>query len=162
MDPQTDLKTLVKLNVSSSPFVVSSRRRSSSDSLILFRSPLPQAEFIKRCPPELLTTMSTVLRRCSYPLINKTSIPTLLKRLQKTSSSVSSSSSSEAASDASNNARLILVTISKKCPAMFKSHVSELGKVILDEKSGTKVAEVPLQALAHLERLDSSSQTGEK
>ncbi|KAL7414966.1 armadillo-type protein [Mrakia frigida] len=134
MDPQTDLKTLVKLN----------------------------AEFIKRCPPELLTTMSTVLRRCSYPLINKTSIPTLLKRLQKTSSSVSSSSSSEAASDASNNARLILVTISKKCPAMFKSHVSELGKVILDEKSGTKVAEVPLQALAHLERLDSSSQTGEK
>lgn len=45
---------------------------------------------------------------------------------------------------------------------MYKSHVSELGKVILDEKSGTKVAEVPLQALAHLERSDSSSQTGDK
>jgi len=106
--------------------------------------------------------MSIVLRRCSYPFVNKTSIPTLLKRLQKTSASTSSSSSSEAASDASNNAKFILVTISKKAPAMYKSHVSELGKVILDEKSGTKVAEVPLQALAHLERSDSSSQTGDK
>lgn len=104
--------------------------------------------------------MSIVLRRCSYPFINKTSIPTLLKRLQKVQSS--SSASTEATSDGAANAREILVTISKRAPAMYKSHVAELGKVILDDKTGAKVAEVPLQALAHLERRDPSSQTGDK
>lgn len=163
MDPQTDLKTLVKINVSSavSKALLASSHRSLTRSLPA--SFLPQAEFAKRCPPEIFPTMNIVLRRCSYPFINKTSIPTLLKRLQRVAPSSSTTASSpDATSDASDNARYILVDISKKAPAMYKSHVSELGKVILDEESGAKVAEVPLQALAHLERLDSSSQTGDK
>ena len=106
--------------------------------------------------------MSIFLRRCSYPIINKTSIPTLLKRLQKIPSTSSASSSSDATKDGAINSRLILAVISKKAAAMYKSHVAELGKVILDDKVGRDVADVPLQALAHLERLDPASQTTDK
>lgn len=46
-----------------------------------------------------------------------------------------------------NNAEKILVTISKRCPKLYKPHVSELAKAIADE-TNPRLVEVSLQALA--------------
>lgn len=102
--------------------------------------------------------MTIILRRTSFPIINRTSIPTLIQRLCKTGPA----EYKDAAKVASENARLILTTISKWRPTMYKSHIAELGRVIQDSPTGAGVVDVPLQALSHLEKADSSTQTADK
>lgn len=79
------------------------------------------------------------------------------------------------------NARLVLETIAKTLPAMFKAHVSELQRLVLGTAATptdddgddmvvdtaataekVDVAEVPLQALAHLARADASLQPSDR
>lgn len=180
MDPQTDLKTLVKINVR--PAV--QRNFGTGADLLACRS---QTEFARRCQPNLLATMSIVLRRGSFPCINRSSVPTLLKRLQRVAPATTLSGLPASAADSAvpvevldanaANARLVLETIAKTLPAMFKAHASELQRLVLgtaaadddDAMDGgaetadkVDVAEIPLQALAHLARADASLQPSDR
>lgn len=92
--------------------------------------------------------MSIFLRRCTLRIINQSSISSLLKRLQKPSSSANASLTTQ-------RVRQLLTYISKHCPALYKAHVSELTKAIADEKNPVLV-EVGMQALAAVVRTDES------
>ena len=53
------------------------------------------------------------------------------------------------------NAALVLTCISKYCPVMFRSHVPELVKSIMDDKH-IRLVEVSLHALSALLKRDPS------
>lgn len=111
-----------------------------------------QNEFLKRLEqlsPGLIPTMSTLVRRSSYSIINQSAIPTLLKRLEKGTQDGAGSKARYAAA----SAKMILVVVSKHSPALFKSHIGELSKAIADE-SKEKLVEISLMALSNLMRLD--------
>ncbi|KAF9482670.1 hypothetical protein BDN70DRAFT_399452 [Pholiota conissans] len=127
MDPQTDIKGLIKA----------------------------QSEFLKRTEQlssGIVSTMTIFLRRASYSIINTSFIPTLLKCIQK------SSSSSAKAQVSATGAHRLMVEISKHAPALYKPHIGELCKVIAgsDEKGkgkgkeDTKAVESALMALANV------------
>jgi sister-chromatid-cohesion protein PDS5 len=86
-------------------------------------------------------TMNLVLRQASLRILNQSSIPTLIKRLQKTSGM------------APENALRLLTHVSKHQPALYKSHVGELVKGVADERH-PRLVEVALQALAAVMRWD--------
>ncbi|KAJ7446638.1 armadillo-type protein [Mycena latifolia] len=103
-----------------------------------------QNEFVKRMDTVsagLAPTMNFILRQASLRIVNQSSIPTLLKRLQKTNHL------------ASENASKLLKFVSKHIPALYKSHVGELVKGVADEKHPL-VVELSLQALAAVARWD--------
>ncbi|KAH7882429.1 armadillo-type protein [Phlebopus sp. FC_14] len=117
MDPQSDLKSIVKAS----------------------------NEFLRRVEQSLestLPTMTIFLRRSTLRIMNQSSISTLIKRIQKHSSS-------------STHAQQLLIFISKHCSALYKPHVSELTKAIADEKN-TLLVEIAMQALAAVVRSDES------
>jgi sister-chromatid-cohesion protein PDS5 len=60
-----------------------------------------------------------------------------------------------------NNAQMILTSISKHCPILYKAHVSALTKAIADEKNGRLIT-VCLQALAALAKCDGELLPGDK
>lgn len=111
MDPQSDLKSIVK---ASSEFL--RRVEQSSEST--------------------LSTMTIFLRRAMLRIVNQSSIPTLIKRVQKSIPS-------------SKHAQQLLTFISKHSPILYKSHVSELTKAITDERN-VILMEVGMHALAAL------------
>jgi len=115
MDPQTDLKNLVK---SSSEFL----RR------------------VEQSSPGIVPTMTAFLRRSSLRIVNQSSIPTLVRRVQK-------ASEGSPQVDAARSAEHWMTFISKHQPALYKLHVGELAKAIADERN-VKLVEVSLQALA--------------
>lgn len=90
----------------------------------------------------IAATMAALLRRSSSWILNQSSIPTLIKRVQKGHGNATSQSHETAA-----HAQTLLTYISKHSPAFYKPHVSELTKAIADEKNTTLV-EVCLRALA--------------
>ncbi|KAJ7432911.1 armadillo-type protein [Mycena galericulata] len=114
MDVQTDLKGLVKAT----------------------------NEFVKRMDTvssSIAPTMNFFLRQASLRILNQSSIPTLIKRLQKSSHS--------------DNSLKLLKYIAKHLPALYKSHIGELVKGVADEKHPLLV-EMSLQALAAVVRWD--------
>lgn len=117
MDPQSDLKSIVK---ASNEFL----RR------------------VEQSPESTLSTMTIFLRRATLRIVNQSSVPTLIKRIQKSAPS-------------SKHAQQLLTFISKHCPMLFKPHVSELTKAIADEKSVVLV-EVGMHALATVAKADES------
>ncbi|KAF8624977.1 hypothetical protein AX15_005612 [Amanita polypyramis BW_CC] len=123
MDPQTDLKGLVK---------------STND----FEKRLEQSS------PGIAPTMCAILRRASFRLINQSAIPSLLKRIHKAQGSSHSQSQIIA-----GHAQTLLTYVSKHSPSLYKSHISELGKGLAEEKNGVMV-EVCLQALSAVARFD--------
>ncbi|KAH7910374.1 armadillo-type protein [Hygrophoropsis aurantiaca] len=127
MDPQTDLKGLTK---ASADFLRRVEQSSSS----------------------ILPTMTTFLRRATLRIINQSSIPTLIKRLQKSTTSTT---------ETQKNAQLLLTYMSKHCPALYKPHVGELTKAIADDKNA-RLVEVGLQALAAVVRWDESLYVNDK
>ena len=117
MDPQSDLKSIVKAS----------------------------NEFLRRVEQSLESTLSTMtifLRRATLRIVNQSSIPTLIKRIQKSAPS-------------SKHAQQLLTFISKHRPILYKPHVSELTKAIADEKNVILV-EVGTHALATLAKADES------
>ncbi|EGO03586.1 hypothetical protein SERLA73DRAFT_46084 [Serpula lacrymans var. lacrymans S7.3] len=124
MDTQTDLKSLAK---ASNEFL---RRMEQSSSSIL-------------------STMTVFLRRATLRIVNQSSIPTLIKRIQKSGDSNAKNQSS------GKHAQTLLTYVSKHCPTLYKPHVSELTKSIADEKN-PKLVEVSLHALASLVASDNT------
>ncbi|KAH7926273.1 hypothetical protein BV22DRAFT_1128351 [Leucogyrophana mollusca] len=125
MDPQTDLKGLVK---------------ASSDFL----------RRVEQSSANILPTMTIFLRRATLRIVNQSSIPTLIKRVQKGT-----------ASETQKHAQTLLTFMSKHNPALYKLHVSELTKAIADEKN-PRLVEVGLQALAAVVRWDESLSVNDK
>lgn len=133
MDVQTDLKGLVKATVRIFPSIAGP---------VVFK--LFQNEFVKRMDTVssgLAPTMNYLLRQASLRILNQSSIPTLVKRLQKPNHL------------ASDNSLKLLKYAAKHLPALYKSHIGELVKGVADEKHPLLV-EAALQALAAVVRWD--------
>ncbi|KAI0646530.1 armadillo-type protein [Trametes meyenii] len=143
IDVQTDLKGLVKA-----------------------RSELLRR--VEQSSSTILGTMSNFLRRSTLHLVNSSSVPTFIKRVQKgfESSAVAYSQTQSQslgqtfsmfvggagepegrAQHAAHAAQLWLTYISKHCPALYKAHVGEFSKAIADERNA-RLVESCLQALA--------------
>lgn len=84
--------------------------------------------------------MTTLLRRASLRIVNQSSIPTLIKRVQK-------GVDGQAHAQAALYAQTWLTCISKNHPALYQQHIGELSKAIADERNPSLV-EVCLQALS--------------
>lgn len=85
-------------------------------------------------------------------MVNQSSIPTLIKRVQKGDPSGDGSGSSQAELIA-HNAETWMRYISKHCPQLLQSHVPELAKAIADERNA-RLVEVCLQSLAAVANWD--------
>lgn len=101
-----------------------------------------------------------MLRRASLRIVNQSSIPTFIKRVQKGESAADDSGNSYAHLSA-QNAQIWMSYVSKHCPAIHKLHVGELSKAIAEEKN-TRLVEVCLQALAAVAVWDKSSAPADK
>ncbi|CBQ68347.1 related to PDS5-precocious dissociation of sister chromatids [Sporisorium reilianum SRZ2] len=129
-DPQTDLKTAVK---------------SRNDAL----------RRVENANASMLDTLTVFVRSGSYFILNRSSVPTLIRKLSHTparskAASTSSSSSQSESSDAETHrasANELLEFIAKRCPAMLAMHVPELCKALFDE-SNAMLTQTCLQALA--------------
>ena len=116
--------------------------------LLLKTSVVPQSDLKSIVPVEhslkstLTVTMTISLRRATLRIVNQSSIPTLIKGVQKSAPS-------------SKHAQQLLMFISKHCPILYKPHVSELTKVISNERNVTLV-EVGMHALAAVVKADES------
>lgn len=98
--------------------------------------------------------MSVFLRRASLPIVNQSSIPTLIKRLQK-------GPEGDGHTGVAECARTWLVFISKHLPALYKLHVGELSKAIAHGQNPALV-EVSLQALSAVSRWDQTLAPADK
>jgi sister chromatid cohesion protein PDS5 len=96
--------------------------------------------------------MSIFLRRSSLRVINQSSIPTLIKNVQRADPDDDGRSPSQAQLSA-KNAHAILTYVSRHCPSLHKLHVTELVKAIADEKK-PKLVDVFLHALSSLAQWD--------
>jgi hypothetical protein len=104
--------------------------------------------------------MTIFLRRASLCLVNQSSIPSLLRHLQRGDPTGDGYGTSQAQLVA-NNAQIILTSISKHCPILYKAHVGALTKAIADEKN-VRLIRVCLQALAALALCDGELLPGDK
>ena len=96
--------------------------------------------------------MTAFLRRASLCLVNQSSVPSLLRHLQKGDPGGDGYGTSQA-QHLANNAQTILTLISKHCPILYKAHTGALTKAIADEKN-VRLIGVCLQALAALAKCD--------
>lgn len=104
--------------------------------------------------------MEIFLRRAMLRIVNQSSIPTLIKRVQKGDPTGNGHGTSQAQLSA-NNAQTFLTFISKHCPALYKPHLSELTKALADDRN-PRVTEVSLQALAAVSRWDKALAPSDK
>ncbi|OCF45868.1 hypothetical protein I317_00356 [Kwoniella heveanensis CBS 569] len=96
-------------------------------------------EFLRRVHQsheDLLETLTSLLNTSAWNVVNQSSIPPLLKRLQRPDSEATA-----------NAAVKLLAIIAKDGAPMFKTHTSQLAIVIMDKKN-EKLVEVGYQALA--------------
>lgn len=130
-DPQTDLRAYIK----------------NSRDLLRRVEKFPHGDSCR-------ATFDALLRLASYPLVSRSGIPQLLRRLTGTAGD-------DAAEWAASAAR-VLEYVSKSRPALYKSHVAELAKLLADQVpadepiEGGTVASLVLHALARLKRADES------
>ncbi|GAA5964059.1 hypothetical protein JCM3765_000885 [Sporobolomyces pararoseus] len=129
LDPQTDLKTYLKNEKD-----LMRRLQKMSDSVV--------------------STFSSFIRLCCYTILNRSSIPQLLKRLAP-------NSTTGEAEDLSASARRTLQFVSKTRPILYKSHVAELTKLVMsNDKDAEETSDVAigiaLHALGKLKLVDSS------
>lgn len=110
-----------------------------------------QNEFTKRTEElssNILATMTTLLRRASYIIVNQSSIPVLFKRVVHGESSTNARVLQRAEA-----AQSLLRIMAKHAPALFKAHVGELCKLTADENKGVAV-ELAVMALANVVKWD--------
>ncbi|GAA5907023.1 hypothetical protein JCM8208_004491 [Rhodotorula glutinis] len=131
LDPQTDLRAHIK----------------NARDLVKRVEKFPHGDSCR-------ATFEAFIRLASYPLVNRSSIPQLLRRLTATTGD-------DVAQFAASAAR-ILEHVSKSRPVLFKAHVAELVKLLADQSpadepvEGGTVASLVLHALACLKRADES------
>lgn len=96
----------------------------------------------------IIDTFTNFIRSSSFLLLNRSSIPTLLKRLQSPSGPDGQLFADRAAA--------VLEFISKKRPELYQTHVAELTKVLSAAKGDKqeKVVEVALHAVSKLMKGD--------
>ncbi|RSH92189.1 hypothetical protein EHS25_008604 [Saitozyma podzolica] len=120
VDPQSDLRTIVK-----------SRHE-------LLRR-------LEQSHHDLLDTFSVIIDNAAWNVVNHSSIPALIKRLQRPEGS----DPQKAAQMAYN----LLRFMAKEGAPMFKSHVAEL-VIVMSDKKNHRLAEVALQGLAAVAKAD--------
>ncbi|WVF69779.1 hypothetical protein IAT40_004558 [Kwoniella sp. CBS 6097] len=91
---------------------------------------------VHRSHEELLETLTSLLTMSAWNVVNQSSIPPLLKRLQRPDSEATA-----------NAAAKLLAIIAKDGAPMFKTHTNQLAIVVMDKKND-KLVEVAFQALA--------------
>ena len=101
---------------------------------------------MEQASSSLVPIMMSILRQASLWIVNQSSIPTLLKSVQKGEPAGRKPTKAHAASA---NAKILLTTISKHCPDLFRAHVSEILKALAEDKN-LPLVEVALQALSAL------------
>ncbi|KAJ3762232.1 cohesin-associated protein Pds5 [Lentinula raphanica] len=103
---------------------------------------------LEQSSSNLTPSMTTLLRRGSLHIVNTSSIPTLIERVQKGHGNTITKTNL-----AANHAQLLLINIAKFCPALLKPHVDDLVNAI-EDGGNEKGVIVGLQALASLVKLD--------
>lgn len=111
---------------------------------------------MEQLSPNHASTLNILLRRSSFRILNQSSIPTLIKRLQKGHGNANSPSHATAA-----HAQILLNFISKHSPALYKPHIGELTKAITDEKN-VLLVETSLHALAGVLQWDNKLAPSDK
>jgi sister-chromatid-cohesion protein PDS5 len=96
-------------------------------------------------------TLMDLIRRHSLYVVNQSSIPVLVKRIQRPDNEPRDAI----------NARRVLVAIAKQCPAVVKIHVAEFSRALAEE-ANTALIEISLQALASLSAWDESCAPNDK
>lgn len=129
MDPAADLKTICKA------YTEAMKR-------------------IEALSSSLIETFLIFIRRSAFLLINCSSIRYLFKRLQAAGDDAMQKAIGELESGASEtasarNARLLLDTAAKHCPALFVPYIPELAKTLLEEMDDT-LLEAALRAMSAL------------
>lgn len=115
--------------------------------------------------------MATFLRRGTYWVVNQSAIPTLLKRVQKSTGPRPSEvqAHNTKGHQVAANAMTILIAVAKHSPALFRPHIAELSRIIaggVEESPSKKAAigalgvEIALMALANVVRWDSKLAAG--
>ncbi|TDL19619.1 ARM repeat-containing protein [Rickenella mellea] len=134
MDTQSDVKTIVKAS----------------------------SEFVKRLEQQssgIVGTMASFLRKATLWIVNQSSIPTLVKRVQKGGEddphppgNRGKKKGQSQAQVAANNAQALLVCVAKHCAGVLKPHVAEFAKAVAsadkDKDGNGRLVEVCLMALA--------------
>ncbi|BGP02903.1 Sister chromatid cohesion protein pds5 [Rhodotorula toruloides] len=127
LDPQTDLKTFVK----------------------------NERDFFRRLDKQgesMVATFTAFVRFACLTIVNRSSVPQLLKRLQQGAVGKKTGHDREAA-ELAQAARRVLVFISQNRPALYKSHVAELSKLLADGvpgevEMGEDATEAPIDVCA--------------
>ena len=110
-----------------------------------------QNEFTKRMEElssNILVTMTTLLRRASYIIVNQSSVPVLFKRVVQ-----GEGSTNARVLERAEAAQSLLRVMAKHAPALFKAHMGELCKLTADEDKGVAV-ELAVMALANVVKWD--------
>ncbi|KAG7091856.1 hypothetical protein E1B28_008258 [Marasmius oreades] len=154
-----DLRTFAKLNESRLYKVLRTCMDVQIDLKGLVKATSEFTRRLEQVSSSLLPTMSIFLRRASLRIVNRSSIPTLLKAVQHGKSSSKGRTVTKSL-QAAKNAQLLLTWTSKYCAALYKSHVDELMTVIQENSNGTSVT-VALQGLAEVTRRDQSVRPSE-
>ncbi|GBE89081.1 armadillo-type protein [Sparassis latifolia] len=115
---------------------------------------------VEQLSSSIVPTMTILLRRASLRIVNQSSIPTFVKRLQKGDAGGDGQGSSQAQVSA-RNAQIWMNYVSKHCPAIYQSHIGELSKAIADERN-SRLVEVCLQALSAVAGWDNKSAPTDK
>lgn len=108
---------------------------------------------------DILDTFTTVIDIAAWNVLNHSSIPALIKRLQRPESS--SAGSADSPMSPSRAAFELLGLISKECPPMYKSHIAELVIVMADKKNEL-LSEAGLRGLASVCKADPESASADK
>lgn len=95
--------------------------------------------------------MADLVRRSSLHIANSSSVPTLVKRIQRR----------DADPIAAGHAQIILSSMAKHCPAIFATHVGEFSKALSDETNPVLV-EICLQAISSVAIWDRDKAPGDK
>ncbi|KAI0305166.1 hypothetical protein B0F90DRAFT_1808987 [Multifurca ochricompacta] len=162
-DPQKaadDLGAFAKLNEGRLYKLLDTCMDTQTNLKVLAKSSREFLQRVEQSSSGILPTMAVFLRRASLRLINQSSIPYLLRHLQRSDLTGDSYGTNQVQLLA-NNAQTILTSISKHCPVMYKAHVGELTKAIANEKN-QRLVEVCLQALAALAKWDDGLVLGDK
>lgn len=105
---------------------------------------------IEQISSTIVETFTFFIRSSAYLLVGRSSIPTLLKRVQNGRAGTGND-----ADIAATSATRVLEYISKHRPQLYKAHVAELTKALTGDGKQDRVIETALHAASKLHKDDS-------